>query len=49
LIDSLPEEVKKHYLDLVKHYEKDVADDTQVIDIVGLVLTVSGGVASTGE
>ena len=42
LIDSLPEEVKKHYLDLVKHYEKDVADDTQVIDIVGLVLTVSG-------
>jgi len=49
LKESLPEELKNKYLDLVKYYEDDVANDSQIIDVIGLVIMVSGGAALTGE
>ncbi|KAK5997588.1 hypothetical protein PT974_02951 [Cladobotryum mycophilum] len=47
LAQTLPEDVKQKYLDLVSVFEKDVADDTQIIDIVGLILSSAGVVSVT--
>lgn len=48
-MDTMPEDLKKQYLELVKYYEDDVASDSQVIDVIGLVIMVAGGVGGTGK
>ncbi|KAI1496372.1 hypothetical protein F5X99DRAFT_400597 [Biscogniauxia marginata] len=49
LMESMPEDVKNKYLDLVKYYEDDVANDSQIIDVIGLVIMVAGGTALTAK
>lgn len=48
-MDTMDEDLKKKYLELVQYYEDDVATDSQVIDVVGLVIMVAGGAGLTGE
>ncbi|KAI3323726.1 hypothetical protein HD806DRAFT_495452 [Xylariaceae sp. AK1471] len=49
LVDSLPADLKQKYLDLVKEYDDDTGSDSQVIDVIGLVLMVAGGAGTIAK